>query len=333
MSRIYLIIISALLLVSCSTRSGWFRMEGHFLHMNQGQLLVYSTDGMINGIDTIKVSGGRFSYEIPCTKPTTLMLVFPNSSEQPIFAESGESVDISADVSHLKMMEVKGTKQNEMMTDFRQQTAQMAPPDVQHHAELFIGDHPESPVSEYLLKRYFIISAKPDHAKANALIDKMIDKQKENGNLLRLKNDINNIKNTGTGMALPDMSFEGINGLTVSSGDLKGHVTVIMTCATWAYESMNQLRQLNKKRKEMGNALRLVSICLDSSKEQVRRNTQRDSIPWPLVCDEMMFESPLVPKLGLYYVPGNILLNKQGYVVDRNLDTQSLLSKIDELAR
>ena len=333
MSRIYLIIISALLLASCSTRSGWFRMEGHFLHMNQGQLLVYSTDGMINGIDTIKVSGGRFSYEIPCTKPTTLMLVVPNFSEQPIFAESGEAIDISADASHLKIMEVKGTKQNELMTDFRLQTAQMAPPDVQHHAELFISDHLESPVSEYLLKRYFMMSAKPDYAKADALIDKMIEKQKDNGNLLRLKNDIKNIKNTGTGMALPEMSFEGINGQTVSSGDMKGHVTVIMTCATWAYESMNQLRQLNKKRKSMGNALNVVAICLDSSKEQMQNAIKRDTIPWPVVCDEMMFASPLVPKLGLYHVPGNIILNKQGHVVDRNLETPALLSKIDELAK
>lgn len=332
MSRIYLIIISTLLLASCSTRSGWFRMEGHFLHMNQGQLLVYSTDGMINGIDTVKISGGRFSYEIPCSKPTTLMLVFPNFSEQPIFAESGKSIDISADASHLKIMEIKGTKSNELMTDFRLQTAQMAPPDVQHHAELFIGDHPESPVSEYLLKKYFIVSPKPDLVKANALIDKMIGKQKENGNLLRLKNDIKNLQNTGTGMALPEMSFEGINGQTVSSGELKGHVTVIMTCATWAYESMSQLRQLNGKRRNMGNALRLVGICLDGSKDMILRSTQRDSIPWPIVCDEMMFESPLIPKLGLYRVPGNILLNKQGHVVDRDLDTQSLLKRIDELA-
>lgn len=332
MSRIYLIIISTLLLASCSTRSGWFRMEGHFLHMNQGQLLVYSTDGMINGIDTVKISGGRFSYEIPCSKPTTLMLVFPNFSEQPIFAESGKSIDISADASHLKIMEIKGTKSNELMTDFRLQTAQMAPPDVQHDAELFIGDHPESPVSEYLLKKYFIVSPKPDLVKANALIDKMIGKQKENGNLLRLKNDIKNLQNTGTGMALPEMSFEGINGQTVSSGELKGHVTVIMTCATWAYESMSQLRQLNGKRRNMGNALRLVGICLDGSKDMILRSTQRDSIPWPIVCDEMMFESPLIPKLGLYRVPGNILLNKQGHVVDRDLDTQSLLKRIDELA-
>ena len=59
-------------------------------------------------MDTIKVQGGRFSFEKPCKENYTIMIVFPNFSEQPIFAESGKSVDIKADASHLKEMEVKG---------------------------------------------------------------------------------------------------------------------------------------------------------------------------------------------------------------------------------
>ena len=308
-------------------------MEGHLLHMNQGQLLVYSTDGTINGIDTVKISGGRFTYEIQCSEPTTLMLVFPNFYELPIFAEPGKSIDISADASHLKIMEIEGTKQNELMTDFRLQTAQMAPPDVVHHAELFIGDHPESPVSEYLVRKYFVMSTKPDYKKAEALTDKLIAKQEGNGKLIQLKNDIKNLMNTRTGIALPDFSAEAIDGQTASSADLKGQVAVVMSCATWAYESMNQLRQLKKKRREMGNAFRVVTVCLEGSASHIRDAIQRDTIPWPIICDEKMFESPLVVKLGLYHVPGNIIINKQGHIVDRNLSTQDLLKKIEDIAK
>ena len=91
--------------------------------MNQGEFYVYSPDGDIDGIDTIKVVGGRFTFERPCERPVMLMLVFPNFSEQPIFAEPGKSVEIKADASHMKEMEVKGTKANEQMTTFRKQTA------------------------------------------------------------------------------------------------------------------------------------------------------------------------------------------------------------------
>ncbi len=111
--------ISVLILTSCGARSGYFQIEGKFLHMNQGEFYVYSPDGGFEGMDTIKVQGGRFSFEKPCKENYTIMIIFPNFSEQPIFAESGKSVDINADASHLKEMEVKGTKTNELMTKFR----------------------------------------------------------------------------------------------------------------------------------------------------------------------------------------------------------------------
>ena len=48
MKRIAYILVFSLLLVSCGIRSGYFKMEGRFLHMNQGELYVYSPDG---GVD------------------------------------------------------------------------------------------------------------------------------------------------------------------------------------------------------------------------------------------------------------------------------------------
>ena len=35
------------------------------------------------------------------------MLVFPNFSEQPIFAQSGKTVNVKGDATHLKEMSVK----------------------------------------------------------------------------------------------------------------------------------------------------------------------------------------------------------------------------------
>lgn len=331
--RLYLIAICALLFVSCSSRRGRFRMEGHFLHMNQGRLLVYSNDGIINGIDTINISGGRFSYEIPCNEPGTLMIVFPNFSEQPVFAESGGSVDLSADVSHLKEMEITGTEENELMTDFRKQTAQMSPPDVSHHAELFIGDHPESAVSEYLLRRYFILAPKPEYGKANTLLDKMIAEQKDNGRLLRLKNDVKRLKEWGIGAKMPSFSVTASGGGTINSNELKGQVTVIMTCATWQYESINQMRMLKQKMKEKGKALKVVGICLDANTDGIKKELANDSVSLRIACDGMMFEGKLVEQLGLYKVPGNVVYNKQGHVVERNLETQELLKKIDDMLK
>ena len=74
-------------MVSCSTDDSHFKIDGRLLHLNQGEFYVYTPDGDNGKLDTIKVEAGRFSYEVPCRRPMTLMIIFPNFTEHPVFAE------------------------------------------------------------------------------------------------------------------------------------------------------------------------------------------------------------------------------------------------------
>ena len=99
-----ILLLLVLVLVSCGTDNDHFKIEGRFLNLNQGELRVYSLDGGTAKLDTIHINGGRFSAEIECSRPQTLMLVFPNFSEQPLFAAPGQSVDIKADASLFEIL-------------------------------------------------------------------------------------------------------------------------------------------------------------------------------------------------------------------------------------
>ena len=102
MKRLIYIFTLTLVLVSCGSRSGYFSFEGRLLNLNQGEFYVYSPDGVFDGVDTIKVEGGRFTFETPCKENGTIVIIFPNFSEQPVFAEPGKSATIKGDASHLK---------------------------------------------------------------------------------------------------------------------------------------------------------------------------------------------------------------------------------------
>ena len=158
----FFILIASLTLTACGVSSNRFQLEGRFLHMDQGEFYVYSPDGGIEGVDTIKVIDGRFTYEAPCKDKFTLMIVFPNFSEQPVFAEPGKSVDIKADASHLKELTVKGSKDNELMNSFREQILNVSPPEETRIAEQFIKDNPASVVSVFLVRKYFVAALSPD---------------------------------------------------------------------------------------------------------------------------------------------------------------------------
>lgn len=264
-------LVAALVCTSCGTDSRHFRIDGRLLHLNQGEFYVYSPDGTINGLDTIKVQAGRFSYEVACDRPMTLMIVFPNFTEQPVFAQPGKSVDLKGDASHLKEMTVKGTKDNELMNKFREMIHNAAPPEMKKCAQLFVQDHPESRVGAYLVDRYFIHDANPDTKTAVRLVDLMIEKQPENGYLKRQKRQLTASFVATKGADIPNVLGTTVDGRTIGRVQLtKAPVTVVCALATWKYESMSQFRRLAAYAASQQGRVAVVGVSIDASPSLVR---------------------------------------------------------------
>ena len=327
-----LIALCIFTLSSCGVESGHFRMSGRFLNMDQGEFYVYGPEGGIDGIDTIHVQGGRFTFERPLEREATLMLVFPNFSEQPIFAQPGKSVEIKADASHMKEMEVSGTKANEMMTKFRKSTANSSPPEIVKSAEEFITAHPESPVGLFLLRKYFIQRLKPNYTKATALASKMLEKQPKNGSLIVLQKQLSQLSATTVGKQLPSFTAKDIDGHTVSDKDLGDDLAVVYVWSSWNFESQEAQRQLKRRVRQSGGKLRLISICIDADPKKCREILDRDTIHWPNVCDGKLFEGLTLKRLGLWNVPDNLMIQHHR-IIDRNLPSQELYNKLDELLK
>ena len=319
-------------LSSCGVESGHFRMSGRFLNMDQGEFYVYGPEGGIDGIDTIHVQGGRFTFERPLEREAVLMLVFPNFSEQPIFAQPGKSVEIKADASHMKEMEVSGTKANEMMTKFRKQTANSSPPETVKAAEEFITSHPESSVGMFLLRKYFIQTLKPDYVKAAALSAKMLEKQPKNGSLIVLQKQLSQLSAATVGKQLPTFTAKDINGHTVSDKDLGDDLAIIYVWSSWNYESQDGQRQLKRRARKSGGKLRLMSICIDADPKKCQEILDRDTINWPSVFDGKLFEGATLKRLGLWNVPDNLVIQRHR-IIARSLTSQELYNKLDELLK
>lgn len=321
MKRIVLFLLLVLILISCGTRSGHFKMEGRFLHMNQGELYVYSPDGGIDGLDTIKIEAGRFAYEIPCSKPATLVIIFPNYSVQPIFAESGGSVEVKANASHLKEMEVKGTDDNELMTKFRKQIANSSPPDELKYAIQFIKDHPESTVSVYLLNRYLIQTETPDYKQVANLLKILLKEQPGNVTLGRLQRQISGLGTLKVGDKLPNFTAKDVNGKLINNATLANQTIIISTWAAWSYESLDFQRALNDAVK--AGKIAALGISVDANPKEVRQALKNDDITFPNVCDGKMLSTPLLKTFGLTTVPDNIVV-RNGKIIERGITANTV---------
>ena len=331
LKRLLLISLPALfLLASCGEDSKHFKIEGRLLQINQGEFYLYSSDGTISGFDTIKVQGGRFSHEIECDHPTTLTLVFPNFSEQPIFAEPGKTVDIDGDASHLKMLKIKGTDDNELMSDFREQIAASSPPEIKRFAARFIEDHPQSPVSIYLVKKYFIITPRPDYREAARLLKLMKASQPDNFIISNMLRDTKVLGQSAVGNRLPAFKIKDMKGNTITSNSLSRGLVVICTWASWSYPSTDMLRQLHQIQIDKQKPFKVISICVDANKADCDTYLNVNEIKTPNVFTGEMFNTAPLKILGLQNVPDNIVV-KDGKIVARSLDINSLREKVESL--
>ena len=333
MKQLLGLFLAGVLLASCGVDSERFRIEGRLRNINQGEFWVYSPYGGIDGIDTMQVRNGRFSYETTLRVPAVFIIVFPNYSEQPVFAEPGEKVEIKGDATHLKEMVIKGTDDNDDMTKLRMELNRLMPPEIPEAVAAYIRKHPDSHISMYLLQRYFILDANPDYKKAYELVTLMAKEQPDNGQLTKWKKDLEGLRQGMIKGRLPSFSATDVKGRSVSQSDLKAKVNVVSVWASWNYQSLDIQRRLLKQKKEYGSQLGVLSICLDGSPADCKKRVERDSIPWKTVCDGQVWQTPLLTKLGLADVPSNMLIDQQGIIKARDLNPQKMEEEINKLLK
>lgn len=325
-------LLASFLLCSCGQPANRFHLEAEFKNINQGEFYIYNPD--TGQKDTVAVMDGRFSYLLTLKDTVTLSILFPNYSELPVFATPATEVKMEGDVSHLRDTKIFGSPENDLMTEFRMKTNEKTPPEVEAEAEKFIREHTSSIVSVYLLRRYFLQSYIPDYAKATELCALLNEAQPGNQYVARLNLQLSELKNfTREGKKLPPFKAVTTKGDTISNAMLKSDVNIILAWATWSYESQGPLHNLRELEKKNKGRISVVSICLDAAPTEAERILERDSLQWPNVCDSLLWKSPILAQLGIATVPANIITDKKGIVVARNLTTIKLKEKIEELLK
>ena len=327
MKKTILFAIVALVLVACGSENRTFKVEGKLTNLDQGEFYVYSIDGGTSQIDTIKVTDGKFAYSIRCNSPATLVVVFPNFSEQPVFAQPGKKVKIKGDASHLKELKITGTKDNELMNGFKVHAAELGPIEAEDYAEQFVNDNPKSAAAVYVVSKYFIQNSHPDYPRALSMVETLSQQQPDNGYLKQLAVWLAPLAATSTGKTMPSFKAKDTAGNDINTATFRNaEVAIISTWAAWDYESVSLQRKLKQLKRKYGQRLQLMSISLDGSLTECKKIVDRDSLKWTTVCDEKMFESPVAKQLAMTRTGDNIVM-RRGKIVARGLNVNNIEEK------
>lgn len=325
-----LLILLTLVLVACGPDGKHFAIDGRLLNLNQGEFVVYSPDGAMEGVDTIFVEGGRFDYVGSCIHEGTAVVVLPNGQDIPVFIAPGKTFSISGDAQNLKAIKVDGGDENKLMNAFRKDIESKAK-DESYTKEVqnIVENNPTSAVSKYLVRRYLIDSTTPDYAVASTLVGKMLKADAEDAALQILQKRTALLKSSAKGSQLPAFSLTDINGNTVSNGTMSSGIWIICTIATWDFDSLNQMRRIKSLKTDNKANWNILALSFDASKKRVDDTMSFEMSDYTVICDEKMTETPLAEKLSLPRT-GMAIVVKNGVITERSLTGEDLYKYLRE---
>ena len=327
--RSLFIVLLALACAACSSDKNKVVIEGEIEGVNEAEMYVYCDDPeQFYGVDTIKMKNGKFTYERQIAGPMVLTLLYPNFSSTLIVAAPGEKIKMKGNAAKLGEAEISGSDDNQLLTDFRQDNAEKQGANAVIAAESFVRSHPKTLAAYAVSKRYFALAQSPDPTTALSLLDLLHKSQPSNAAITSAAERLTPVYRASRGQQLPSFTARTLAGGTVSDASIKGKPTLILFWATWCTDGLDATRQLRRITRAYGNRINAIAYSLDLNPKIARQRAKADSLTCPVVCDGKAFSSATAKALGVKYVPGNLLLDASGRVLDRDIPLEMLEARL-----
>lgn len=327
----FLFFLLSCLFAACGVPKDKARLSGELAQAGNAACYLYSEEGVVAGIDTIALENGKFTVEYPLKTPALITLLFPNFSKRQVVLVPGEEVTVSGDAGNLQQVEIKGTEENDALTEFRRTILAKPLTEQRMAAAKFISDHSSSLAALALYRDYFIDTETTDFASAGRLF-KLLEKGfGSNATFQRLTASMRQQLSAAEGQPLPAFTAPTLYKSSVSSRQFLGRPLLLLCVATWNPDTYEYYRALRSLKRDERARFETLIVSFDIEPQTLRHTLERDGVQGTVVYDGKGVFSPLHSLLGVQVVPTAFLINAQGVIVKREVAAEQLAAALRRL--
>jgi len=197
----------------------------------------------------------------------------------------------------------------------------------------YIKSNPASYVSPYLLSRVYYDMETDVLEGYLSKFDPLLD---STAAVITLKDRVIKLKKVSIGQIAPDFVMNDVDGNPIKLSDVyaKNEYTLIDFWASWCgpcrRENPNVVSVFNDyKNKGFG----VFGVSLDSDKEKWVKAIAADQLTWPHVSDLKYWKNEAAALYAVNSIPSNLLVDKTGKIIGRNLREEKLRETVADLLK